>query len=325
MNSKIINIVFVMCLAVVQGENPELQKDSPLRVYLPREIEIKNDTITLGEIAIIRGQETLVTKAEQIMLGRISVPGQKIVIDKAMILSRLVSNGIKNSKITLTGAEKVTVKQQNLIIKSNEFIELASTFIKENPPANSIYQAEAVLKPKDLVIPGEVKDMKLYPRLVRTRSRNQVNVQIAVFVDGKQIGMRQVVFRLKYNCRRIVALTELRAGMPITAENTRIEEFVSNYPAPADWTPPYGLVAKHRIPANSVVHSNMIGIAQPEIIIKRNQRVVMRFERPGISITAIGQAMKDAGIGDVIKVRNIDSRRIVFAKVNEDGTVEPVY
>lgn len=325
MNSKIINIVFVMCLAVVQGKNPGLQTDSPLRVYLPREIEIKNDTITLGQVAVIRGQQTLVTKAEQIMLGRISVPGQKIVIDKAMILSRLVSNGIKNSKITLTGAEKVTVKQQNLIIKSNEFIELASTFIKENPPANSIYQAQAVLKPKDLVIPGEVKDMKLYPRLVRTRLRNQVNVQIAVFVDGKQIGMRQVVFRLKYNCRRIVALTELRAQMPITAENTRIEEFVSNYPAPADWKPPYGLVAKHRIPADSVVRSNMIGIAQPEVIIKRNQRVVMQFERPGILITAIGQAMKDAGVGDVIKVRNIDSRRIIFAKVNEDGTVEPVY
>lgn len=331
MNNKIINIMVVICLVViffqasVQAGNSGLPKKSGLQIYLPRDIEIKNDTITLGEVAIIRGHEPLVAKAERIMLGRISVPGQQLVFDKTMILSRLVSNGIKSAKITLTGAEKITVKQQNLVIKSDEFVGLASKFMGENPLAKSVFQAKAIRRPEDLILQGEGKTPSFVSRLVRMNSQNLVKVQIAVLVGDEQVGMREVVFRLKYNCRRVVALSELQAGTLLTSANTRIEEIITNYPEPVDWTPPYGLVAKHRIPANSVVRSTMVGVALPEVVIKRNQSVVMRIEKPGLMVTAMGQAMQDARAGDFIKVKNMNSRRIVFAKVNKDGTVEPVY
>jgi len=63
----------------------------------------------------------------------------------------------------------------------------------------------------------------------------------------------------------------------------------------------------------------------PPVIVKRNRTVVIRIERPGLLITAIGKAMQDGRAGDYIKVKNVDSQRIIFARVNADGTVEPVF
>jgi len=69
----------------------------------------------------------------------------------------------------------------------------------------------------------------------------------------------------------------------------------------------------------------MIGPARPAVVVGRNQTVVIRIERPGILVTAIGKAMQDGRVGEYIKVRNVDSQRIILAKVNEDGAVEPIF
>jgi flagella basal body P-ring formation protein FlgA len=68
-----------------------------------------------------------------------------------------------------------------------------------------------------------------------------------------------------------------------------------------------------------------MGHLKPDVIVKRNQNVVIRMERPGLSVTAVGKAMQKGSVGEYIKVRNVDSQRLILARVNEDGTVEPVF
>jgi len=301
------------------------QKDSALRIYLPREVRIKDDAIKLGQVSIIRGEESLVARASEIALGRISVPGQKIVVARSLVLSRLACNGIPASKVTLTGAEKITIGQQQRIIKGSEFVELASSFLRKNPPAGSVCQMNPIRIPKDLVLPGVSKDIKLSPRLAGSSARNQAKVQIVVLADDKKIGVCEVTFRLKYTNRRVVTLADIPAGTVISAKNVKIEKGVSSYPEPADWKPPYGLVARRKLRAKTVIRPDMIGPVKPAVVVGRNQTVVIRIERPGILVTAIGKAMQDGRAGEYIKVRNVDSQRIILAKVNEDGTVEPIF
>jgi len=319
-------ICALFCQALASGKSTNLQKDSALQIYLPREVTIKDSRpIELGKVGIIYGQEPLQSRASEITLGQVSVPGQEIVIDRVTILSRLACSDIPASKVKLSGAEKITIKRQHKIITGGEFVELAKSFLKKNPPAGSPCQLNPARMPKDLILPGAGKNIKLSPRLVRTGTKNQARVQIGVFDDGKKVAVRDVTFHLKYNCRRAVTSAEIDAGQLISPDNVRIEKTLSNEPEPADWTPPYGLVTKRRLPANTVLHPNTVAPARAAVVIKRNQNVVIRIDRPGLLVTAIGKAMQDAGAGEYIKVRNIDSQRIIFAKVNEDGTVEPVF
>lgn len=318
----------LFCRVSANTEANDLQKDSVLKLYLPREVTIKDDTISLGEISITGSNPSkggLAAKAGKIPLGRITMPGQEIVIDRSMILSRLACNGIPASKVTLTGAEKITVRRQQKIVKGSEFVELASAFLKKNPPAGSACQWNAIRIPRDLAVPEKSKDIKLSPRLARSTAKNQAKVRIAVVQNGKQIGECEVTFRLKYNCRRAVTLVDIPAGAVINSKNVKIESVISNHPEAVNWKPPYGLIAKRALAANTMLGPHMSGPVKPVVIVGRNQNVVIRIERPLLLVTAIGKTMQEGRAGEYIKVRNLNSQRIILARVKEDGTVEPVF
>jgi len=300
------------------------QEDSTLKVYLPREVTVSDNKLSLGQVSVIRGHESLVTKAGKIELGQISVPGQKIIIDRPMLLSRLACNGIPASKVVLTGAEKITVGQKEKTITGSEFVEVAESFLRENPPSDFVCQTSPIRIPKDLFLPGDIGDVELSPCLTAENSRNRAKVHILVLRNGKEIGAREVIFRLKYECHKVMTLVDIPAGSVINPENIKIEKGQSDYPEPLDWKPPYGQIAKRKLSANTLLQSYMVGPVKPEVVVERNQNVIIRIERPGFLITAVGRTMEKGRTGEYIRVRNVDSQRIVLVEVKEDGSVEPV-
>lgn len=326
---KLITCLLIICTffcqAIAEDHSTDSKKDSGLQIYLPREVMIKNQTLTLGQIGIVRGPADLVAKANEIKLGQMSTSGQEIVIKRHIVLSRLASEGIPASQVTLQGAEKVTVKQKHKIISGDEFVKLAEAFLKQNLTDNSVSQWNPIRRPNDLIIPDPSKDIRFSPQLIQNGAGSQIKVEITVFSGNEQLGTREVTFALKYHNRTAVTLVDIPAGTLISSENVKIEKSPSNYPEPINWKPPYGLVAKRVLPAKTVVLSHMIGSATLPVIIKRNQNVVIRIKKPGFLITAVGKAMQDGKAGEYIKVRNIDSQRIIVAKINQDRSVEPVF
>jgi len=320
----VITTLALFCRASANNDPDGSQTESGLKVYLPREVTVKDCSLSLGRVAIIQGRESLVAKAGKIALGRISMPGQNIVIDRPTILSRLACNGIPTSMVTLTGAEEIAVKQQHQIISSDEFVSLARSFLESHRPGASVSQWSAIRKPEDFVVPGADKDVRFSPRLVESGATNQATVEIGMFAGDEKIGEREVVFALKYECRQAVTKVDIPAGGVISPENVEIQRKQSDYPEPVDWKTPYGLIAKRRLPANTVLRLSMIGPVESPTVVERNQSVVIRIEKPGFLITAVGKAMQDGKAGEYIKVRNADSQRIILARINADGSVEPV-
>jgi flagella basal body P-ring formation protein FlgA len=352
------SLFLVLCSSTNSEQRTTNSEHSALEIYLPREITITDDYLRLGQVTIIRGDESLAAKAGSILLGRISVPGQKVVVERATILSRLACNDIPAQKVTFTGAQTTVVKQQQQVIKGEKFVELAKSFLrdpapapaspdasrgggsresKNNPPAGSALslsngsscQWEPVRIPTDLILAGPSKDVKFSPQLIETGQTSQAKVRITVLVpdpvgDGKELGTREVTLCLKYNCRRAVTLTQITAGAVITHENVKIQEDMSDYPEPVNWRSPYGLVARRRLPANTVIGPDMLDSAKTAVRIGRNESVVIRVEMPGLVVTAMGKTMQDGHVGEHIKVRNLDSQRMILCRVNEDGTVEPI-
>ncbi|MBN2133957.1 MAG: flagellar basal body P-ring formation protein FlgA [Sedimentisphaerales bacterium] len=299
--------------------------DRPLlQIHLPREVTVQSSLLTLGEISIVRGAGALAARAGTIGLGRLSVPGQKVTVDRTTILSRLASQGIPGDRVRLTGAQSVAVQRQQQIIDSDEFIALAQMFLKQNPPARSVSESIAVSRPQDLILPGETGNIRVIPGFVRSGARGFVTVRISVAVDGKTVGSRDIPFRLRYQCRKVVAAREIAKGAILTPENVKVEAIVADRPEPADWRPPYGLVALRDVQTNVEIRADMIGAPESDVSIRRNETVVIRLERPGLLISAVGIALQQASAGEYVKVRNTDSNRVIVCRVNADGTVQPV-
>lgn len=306
------------------AEDEKSIESTGLEIYIPREVTIKGDAIQLGDVCIIRGDAGLAGKAGAIGLGRLCVPGQEIVVDRSVLLGRLVGSGIK-SNVVFSGAEKVTIKRQERVIDGERFVEAARSFLVKDPGNSDSIKLRVLRVPKPLIVPGLSKDIKFSFRFLGRRTGSRPKVQVVVLADGKRAGTRDVSFLVRYNRRQMVAKVDIQSGVPLSEENIRVEKFLSNYPEAANWSPGFGLIAKRYISANSVISPRMIGSVSPELVFKRNTKVVIRIDMPGFSITATGKAVTDGRVGEYVKVRNVDSNRLILCKVKSDGSVEPVF
>ena len=317
-------ILFVLAGSVHSQAGP---KDLQLRVYLPREMVVKGDSIDLGTIGVIRGDEKLVAKASTIGLGKFSVTGQQVVIDKDTILSRLASNGIKPTDVQLSGAESVQVRRDEKIIDGSRFIETALSFIRSQTAQTMLSSVEAVSKPKSWALnhDGEVR---LVARLESQKRPDRAQVRVAVVSDGKEVDSRTVWVRLKYKQQKVTATANIEKGALLNLNNIKIESSEGAHPQRQDWSPPYGMVAKQTIRKGSVIKDTMICPVEKPLMIERKQIVVLKIETAGLIISNLGTALSDGKVGDIIRVKVENpnrQERIVVGKVKPNGTVEPVY
>ncbi len=316
-------IVAVSSQAVIAAEDSS-DSDVLLHIHLPREMTVRDNLLNLGQVSVVRGAGPLVAKAREIGMGRFSAPGQKVVLDRFTILSRFASFGIPRENVRFTGADAVTVRRQQEIIESQDFLEMGRQFLRQNASTSLVYEAMPLAKPRDLVLGGQAEDIQLRPQFVRGAARGLVTVKIRVVADGADVGFRDIPFRLKYESHQAVTSSEIPEGTVLTPENVRIEKTLAGRPEPAGWKPPYGLVTTRTLLANTEIREAMVGSVPSDVVVRRNETVVIRIERPGLLVTAVGTALQEARTGEVIKVRNDDSRRVIVCKVNPDGTVEPI-
>nr|WP_244474503.1 flagellar basal body P-ring formation chaperone FlgA [Methylobacterium sp. Leaf85] len=66
------------------------------------------------------------------------------------------------------------------------------------------------------------------------------------------------------------------------------------------------------IPVNAVDDPRLVSRGTPTQIV---------FEENGLFITAVGAPLQNGGLGDVIRVRNTDTNRIVLGTVMADGRI----
>jgi hypothetical protein len=111
--------------------------EGDLQVYLLPDPTVESETIALEQIGIVRGDETLAAKARVVTLGRFSVIGQQIVLDRPTVISRLASCGIASDRVALRGAEKVTVRRNEKNLGGDRLTNVAMTLLKGLNPAPS--------------------------------------------------------------------------------------------------------------------------------------------------------------------------------------------
>jgi flagellar basal body P-ring formation protein FlgA len=321
--------LFIFCFVVfsvqAQEKSGAVQTESGLSVYLPREITIETETVVLGQVGIIQGSEDLVAKAGQVGLGRFSLPGQTIVLDKQVVLGRLLSKGIPAGRITFKGAEQITIKRKNCVISGSELISQAKMFLGTRLSSDSTIKWNLAREPAELIIAGSSDNIKYNCELINNNAKNQVGVEITVYSGKEKLGTRNVTFAAQYVCRNAVTITDISAGETIGPENVKIETTISSQPEQSGWTNPYGRTAKRALSAGTVIRAGMIESSEPVAVIKRNQNVAIRIEQPGFVISASGKALEDGKVDELIKVRNVDSQRVIVAKIRKDLSVEPVF
>jgi hypothetical protein len=272
---SLIAVAMLMQAATLRAETSA----DGLKLHLPREIAVKDKIVRLGDITVASGKEDLIKKAADIPLGTISLPGQRMTIDRYTIMTRLGSSGFDTSLVTITGAEKVSVTLIRTSVGSSELLAMAEKFALSFPlPADQ--RLHALDMPADVNLSGSAGKLEVIPSLTGEPKDRPLKIKLRISLDGKELATRDVRFTPVPRIARVANATPAstdRAGQPDS----------------------------------------------PKVVF-RNQPVVIELEIPGLRVTAMGLPLEDGRSGQLIKVRNIDSKRDIIARVKSDGTVSPV-
>ncbi len=296
----------------------------PVHIYLPRTVAVEGETIRLGDIAVVRSADAALRSAcEAVPMGRAPWSGERLVLDRRTLLARLASRGLGAERFRFSGAEEVAVTRAEAVTGPDRLVETARAWLDRVRPAPRGCRWRVLRQPKPIRTPAGAK-VALTARGVPHGVGGEVRVRVEARCGERSLGGSDVIFRLTYPRRRLVARRDIAPGEVVTPENTRLETYESDRPDPGTWAAAYGARAARLIPAGTEVTAGRVLRPEYEVVVHRNKSVVMSLVGPLFRITALGKALEDGRPGDLIKVQNVDSGRVVLARVAADGTVEPV-
>ncbi len=317
------NAVYLLILIICSTSAAEDARDNILHIYLPRSVKADGNTLTLDVLAAVRGQEQATQRAKQISMGRAPWSGERIKITRATILSRLASKGFSAGSVRLSGAEQVIVTRDEDKIPAEKLISCAREFLQKSRPGPTGCSWRLAQKPAEMLVPSGVT-VSLEAQLPDKKTGDYVRVRITARGRERKLGQTLLLFKTVYPVRRAVAKEDIPAGEMVTPQNTKTKFFYVENKMSADYDLPFGMLARRSISTGTVIRRAMVRARKQSVIIDRNQTVTMKISGAGFVVTAIGRALEDGRTDELIKVRNIDTGKVIRARVLSDGRVEPV-
>jgi flagella basal body P-ring formation protein FlgA len=316
--------LLIVLLSMSFAAAPAADEPPPVEIYLPRRMPVTGESLTLGQVCIVRCSDAeSFRKACAVAMGRAPWTAETIVIDRRTILSRLAASGVAPARVRITGAEEVAIRRHDRIIPAEQIVRAAEAFLEKHPPEGAGVVWRLLRRPEAVSIRAD-QACSLQASAAEKAPAGQVKVVVEALGEDRLLAARELAFTLRYRARQARATRDIPAGTVVTPANAKVEMAEADKPQRTDWRPPFGLAASQEIKAGTVIRSSALIQNKPGVAVKRGQPVMMKLAGRGFVISAIGEALQDGRPGEFIKVRNVDSRRVIVAKVGFDGTVEPV-
>ncbi len=179
-------------------------------------------------------------------------------------------------------------------------------------------QVQIVAVPADILLPACQVPLQIAPQ-GNAELRGRVNLRVTcsqpdwfVFVTAEVLLHHAVV----------VAATALPRGTALSASQLRLMEIDVSRVRGNYYTDPQdlqGMRLRSAVRADEVITTrHLIAVNAVE----RGDQVVIRAVGENLSIRMMGEAMESGRVGDQVRVRNVQSGRVIRARVTDRGQVE---
>jgi flagella basal body P-ring formation protein FlgA len=292
-----------------------------LRVY--DQVEIAADQIQLGKIARIDGDDAgLVRELEALVIGRSPLPGKSRSLDSAAILLRLKQSGIDLARIELQIPPEVQVSRGAVEVGRERIEQIVKAFIQQQFAGKGqtvrikeIRGAEPVLVSK-----GNLSHQVAAPR--NTALSGSLPLTVTLKVNDEVEKRMMVTAMVEVLVNAVVTTRPLGRLKPIEESDVEVRPVdVSGLPADyiADPEAVLGKRTRRLLDANTVLRPDLVE-SQP--IVKRGDRVRIIVESVGMRITAVGEVKQNGCLGERISVANLDTNKVIQARVVDTQTVK---
>lgn len=283
---------------------------------------VDREMIMLGDIAVIDGDDPqLVGRLKSLAVGRSPLPGSSRNLSAGELTVRMKQAGIDTARIQLNAPAVASVTRNSVTIEGPQIQKIVRDFIRQNLPDRRIEMSIREIRvPEKVVLPG-----------------GRVRYEVASGPQGEMLGTFAVAVTFRVNesfekkvwarvtvdalVEAVVTVRAMGRYRPITADDITVRKIdLSELPVNAITDPDdvLGKRTKRAIHSNRVLSTDLVELPP---LVKRGDLVTIVAQLEGLKITTLGKVKKKGRQGERIPVLNMDSQKVIFARVVDANTV----
>ncbi len=293
-------------------------------VVVNPETTLAGGQMSLGDLAVISGDDSDRVKAlRELKLTGAPLPGARLVLTADMLASRLATAGADLSYGSWQIPPVVTISATGKTLDNQTLVAMATEAVKQRlaSDTNDVAISEYGTGHDVIVPPGQLSYKVEFPYGIRFVTPTTVNVTVST--DGRPFTVVCVKLSVKAYRNVVVAARNLAPYEPITPDSLRMERWdighLTGYITDGDKI--IGLRTRRPVPAG--VPLSETAVERPPLV-KHGSAVTILAQMGGITVSANGQALQEGSEGSVIRVQNLNSNRIVSARVVDGATVQVI-
>lgn len=316
-------LVFIMTAASLWAwpAAPDASPTAVIRVY--DRVEIESDDVLLGQIAGVEGSDPRwIQQLKDIVIGKAPLPGKSRQYDQRYLQMRLKQHQVDLSAIILEVPQRVEVVRSHVTIEEEEIRQIVSEFILRN-----ISQDNKTVRIKDIRVPeavilskGRIAYKVSTPRGLELAGRCSIAVDFSV--DGHLQKRVWATATVEILGPVLVTRKPLGRYKPITEDDIELQTMdLTDLPADVMTDPGEVLGKRMRRAVGARIPLRADLIELPPLV-KRGDLVTIVAESNGMKITTLGEVKKKGRLGERIPVVNMDTKKILHARVIDSKTVK---
>ena len=296
-----------------------------ITVTIAPQARVDGTTIILGQLATISGDdEEKKQYLRQLKMGNAPIPGSSFVLTREVIDMRLGSAGNDLAGVTWNIPSSVTVIGNSQVISAQTLVDKGISTIRDQVGPNvrsDDLTISLVGRVQDMIAPvGNVTLSASLPYGIRYNT--PVTVMISANVNGQAVTKIGLKFNVQLFRQVAVAASKVNASEIFTEDSLRYERMDTGQIAAGYFTDTkkiVGLIARRPVTPGMVVTDSMVN---KPVLIKRGSMVILIAFVGNMEVTASGQTMQDGYSGQLIRVRNVNSNKIVLGKIIDEEKVQ---
>lgn len=288
------------------------------------------NAVRVGDVAGLEGATQAVRQfAARLDLADVPRSGQTVTVTREQLAYRLRLAGLDAARFRMEGAARASVTAGRCQVTGDEIVAAAKQFLVARLPWYPQDVTVELAQPAQPVVEvaGSRDQVRLDPELPSTGNLlGRVAVNVIVTAHGERLRQVPVYFDVKLFQQVAVAVRRIEPGEALGVQNLRFERMaVEGFAAPLtaadDLT---GRRAKRALPAGQVIAAAdaEVPAAQAPVLVKARELVRVMTRVGPLTLTVLGEAQQDGREGQIIRVRNTDSGRVVQGRVIAPSLVE---
>ena len=285
--------------------------------------QIDEEQILLGKIAQIEGNDPhLVQQLHGIVIGRSPLPGKSRKIDASAVIRRLKQNRIDLNRLEIQVPPQVTVERSFIDISAQKIKSLVADYISQNIIKDlSDARIREIQMTENLKLPRGRITYTVQPSPNSNRM-GKIPFSVSFEVNGKLYKRIWTAARVEIFTNVVVTKRPLGRHKPITEDDIELRKMdLAQLPPDVitDSATILGQRTRRAIGTQTVMRPNLVEFPP---LLKRGDVVVIIAETAGLKITALGEVKKKGRLGERIPVVNLDSKKVLYARVLDGNTVK---